>query len=130
FAQPTIVDRSLFVGSASGLVHALDTDTGCVHWMFQANGPVRSAIVAVPIGQRHALLFSDLIGWFYALDASTGALLWKTRVEDHEATRLTGAAIVHDGVVFIAVASWEESRAIGGTYPCCTFRGSVAALRV
>lgn len=130
FAQPTIIDRTLFVGSASGLVHALDTDTGCLHWTFQANGPVRSAIVTVSIGQRQALLFSDLIGWFYALDAGTGTLLWKTRVEDHEATRLTGAAVVYDGVVFIPVASWEESRAIGANYPCCTFRGSVAALRV
>ena len=130
FAQPTILDHSLFVGSAGGLVHALDVDTGCLRWMFQANGPVRSAIVAVPLGQRHTLLFSDLTGWVYSLDASTGAVLWKKRVEDHEATRLTGAAAVHDGTVFIPVASWEESRAIGVNYPCCTFRGSVVALRV
>jgi polyvinyl alcohol dehydrogenase (cytochrome) len=130
FAQPTVVDRHLFVGSASGRVHALDTASGCIHWIFQANGPVRSASLAVPLGARHALLFSDLIGWVYALDAETGAVLWRKRVEDHEATRLTGAAVVHDGTVFIPVASWEESRAIGATYPCCTFRGSVVALRV
>jgi len=130
FAQPTVIGRHLFVGSAGGVVHALNVDTGCLHWTFQANGPVRSAILAVPVGPRYALFFSDLTGWFYSLDAETGRPLWKKRIEDHEATRLTGAAIVHDGTLFIPLASWEESRAIGVTYPCCTFRGSVVALRV
>jgi polyvinyl alcohol dehydrogenase (cytochrome) len=130
FAQPTIIDHDLFVGSAAGIVHALNTDTGCLHWIFQANGPVRSAILAVPLGQRHALLFSDLTGWFYALEAETGKVLWKERIDDHEATRLTGAPAAHDGVVFVPAASWEESRAIGPSYVCCTFRGSVVALRI
>jgi polyvinyl alcohol dehydrogenase (cytochrome) len=130
FAQPTVLDRALFVGSAGGTVHALNTDTGCLHWTFQANGPVRSALLHVPVGPRHTLLFSDLVGWVYSLDAESGRLLWKKRIEDHEATRLTGAPVVHDGTAFIPVASWEESRSIGSGYPCCTFRGSVVALRV
>jgi polyvinyl alcohol dehydrogenase (cytochrome) len=130
FAQPTVLDRSLFVGSAGGLVHALDVDSGCLRWVFRANGPVRSALLAVPLRNRHALLFSDLVGWVYALDAETGKLLWRRRIETHETTRLTGAAAVYNGTVFIPVASWEESRAIGPEYPCCTFRGSVVALRI
>jgi polyvinyl alcohol dehydrogenase (cytochrome) len=130
FAQPTILDRALFVGSAGGLVHSIDVDSGCLHWVFQANGPVRSALLAVALGNRHALMFSDLVGWVYAVDAETGKLLWKKRVEEHETTRLTGAAAVYNGTVFIPVASWEESRAIGPNYPCCTFRGSVVALKI
>ena len=129
FAQPTVVGHNLFVGSAGGVVHALDTETGCIHWRFQANGPVRSAIVVVPLGRKQALLFSDLVGWVYTLDAATGAVIWKKRVDDHEATRLTGAAAIHNGTVFIPVASWEETRALGPAYPCCTFRGSIVALR-
>ena len=42
FAAPTVVDGTLFVGSAGGAVQALDAKTGCVHWLFQASGPVRS----------------------------------------------------------------------------------------
>ncbi len=41
FAQPTVLDRQIFVGSASGLVQALAMDTGCIKWVFQATGPVR-----------------------------------------------------------------------------------------
>ena len=55
---------------------------------------------------------------------------WKKRVEAHEATRLTGSFAVHDGVAFVPAASWEETRSIDPAYPCCTFRGSVTAVRV
>ena len=70
------------------------------------------------------------IGWVYSLDAVTGKQLWRKRVEDHEATRLTGSPVEHDGVVYIPAASWEETRSLDPQYVCCTFRGSITALRV
>ncbi len=130
FNQPTVIGSSLFVASPSGAVYALGTDTGCIHWTFQANGPVRSSILAVARRGGQSLVFSDLVGWTYALDAATGRQLWRVRPESHEGARLTGAAVEHDGVVFVPVASWEESRALGPEYECCTFRGSLVALRV
>jgi polyvinyl alcohol dehydrogenase (cytochrome) len=130
FGQPTIVDGQVFVGSAGGVVHALRADTGCLQWTYRAVGPVRSAIVATRLGDRYVVLFGDLTGNFYALEAATGRELWRARPETHESARLTGAPIVHDGVVFVPVASWEESRSLNNDYPCCTFRGSLAALRV
>ena len=131
FAAPTVVDDEIFLGSAGGLVHAMRATSGCLQWVFQANGPVRAAIVVTPLeGGRHALLFGDLTGWFYAVAAETGALLWRQHVETHDSTRLTAAPAVHDGVVYVPVSSWEEARAGDSTYACCTFRGSVVALRV
>jgi len=130
FAQPTVLDGQVFVGSAAGMIQALRAESGCIEWTFQAVGPVRSAIVAAPLGKNHALLFADLLGWYYALEAETGKLLWKKRVEEHEATRLTGASIVHDGIVYVPAASWEETRSLNPQYQCCTFRGSITALRL
>jgi polyvinyl alcohol dehydrogenase (cytochrome) len=130
FAAPTVLDGQVFVGSAAGLVQALRADSGCLLWTFQADGPVRAAPLAVSRDGRQVLLFGDLVGWFYAVDAATGTLVWKTRIETHDSTRLTAAAAVHDGVVYVPVSSWEESRAGDPAYPCCTFRGSVVALRV
>ena len=129
FGAPTVLGKTLFVGSAGGAVQALSTDSGCVHWVYQADGPVRSAIVAVPNGKTHVLVFTDLTGWAYGLEAGSGRLLWKKKPEPHDTTRLTGSAAVHDGVVFIPAASWEETRSSNPDYPCCTFRGSVTALR-
>jgi polyvinyl alcohol dehydrogenase (cytochrome) len=130
FAQPTVLDHHLFIGSAGGWVQALNADSGCVEWVFQATGPVRSAIVAVPLGDKHALLFGDQVGWFYAIEAETGHLLWKKRPEPHESVRLTGAPVAYQDTVFVPVASWEEPRATNPDYPCCTFRGSVVAFRI
>ena len=130
FAPPTVLDGQMFVGSAAGRVHALRAATGCLQWVFQANGPVRSAIVAVPLNGTHVLVFGDMTGWVYALQATSGMLLWKAQIETHDSTRLTGAPVVHDGTVYVPVASWEETRSNDPEYACCTFRGSVVALRV
>jgi len=130
FAPPTFIDGQIFVGSAGGVIHALRAESGCLQWVFQANGPVRSSIVSAPFGEQHALLFGDMTGWFYAVEAETGKLLWKVHIETHDSTRLTAAPVVHDGIVFVPVASWEETRAGDPEYACCTFRGSVVALRI
>ena len=130
FGQPTVIGNQIFVGSASGLVHALRADSGCLQWVYQANGPIRAAIVAEPLGNSHALLFGDLTGWFYALDAATGKELWKKRPEAHEAVRISAPPLVHNGLVMIPIASWEETRSINPDYPCCTFQGSITALRL
>jgi polyvinyl alcohol dehydrogenase (cytochrome) len=126
---PTVLNGTLFVGSAGGAVQAVDTRTACVHWVFQANGPVRAALLAVPDRNGTSLVFGDQVGWFYSLEARTGQLRWKRRVDEHEATRLTASPAAHDGVIFVPAASWEETRAIDPQYACCTFRGSVTALR-
>jgi len=129
FAAPTIRNGTMFVGSAGGAVQALDAKTGCLHWIYQANAPVRSAMAVSAEGAEVTLVFSDQNGWVHALDARTGKERWKKRVEEHEATRLTGSPAVHEGVVFVPAASWEETRSIDPEYPCCTFRGSITALR-
>jgi polyvinyl alcohol dehydrogenase (cytochrome) len=98
--------------------------------MYQANGPVRTSILAARDGSRNVLLFGDQAGWFYAVDASGGKLLWKKKMDPHDATRITGAAVAHQGIVYVPVASWEENRASDPAYECCTMRGSVVALRI
>ena len=43
--------------------------------------------------------------------------------------RLTATAAVYNGIAFVGASSWEETRSSNPAYPCCTFRGSVTALR-
>ena len=130
FAAPTLIDGTLFVGSAGGTIQALDAQSGCIQWTFEADGPVRTPPTIAEDSGRRLLLLTDQIGGVYALDARTGKQVWKTRVENHEATRLTGTIVTHAGLAFVPAASWEESRAVDPKYPCCTFRGSVTAVRV
>jgi polyvinyl alcohol dehydrogenase (cytochrome) len=133
FAPPAVLGANLFVGSAGGSIYALDARSGCIHWHYQADGPVRTAMLVAPLdakSARHAVLFGDQAGRFYALAAETGALLWRARPDEHEAAKLTGAPFARDGIVYVPVASWEESRPLNPAYECCTFRGSLVAYRI
>jgi polyvinyl alcohol dehydrogenase (cytochrome) len=140
FSQPAVFDGQVFAGSSAGIVYALRAESGCIQWTFQAGGPIRTAIVVAPVGAsdskaaHHAVLFGDQSASFYAVEAETGKLLWKKKVDEHPAARVTGSPVVyqgaHDGVVFVPVSSWEENFATQPDYHCCTFRGSVVALRV
>ncbi len=62
FGAPTVVNGTLFVGSASGAVQALDAQSGCLHWRYQANGPVRAAMTVATQGDDKTLGFSDPTG--------------------------------------------------------------------
>src|SRR5215469_8614021 len=130
FGAPAIVKGTLFTGSAGGVVQGLDAKTGCIHWLYQASGPVRSGMAVVNDGGQTTLVFSDQNGWTHAVDAKSGKQIWRKRPEEHEATRLTGTPAEHDGIVFVPAASWEETRSLDPEYPCCTFRGSLVALRI
>jgi polyvinyl alcohol dehydrogenase (cytochrome) len=132
-SQPTIAMGTVFVGSQSGAVYALDARNGCLRWTFRAPAEVRTPIVLSHDdnpglrGKPPLAFFGDLIGRVYAIDARTGALQWKTRVEDHPSATITGAPVYHDGRVYVPVSSLEEATATAD-YECCTFRGSVVAL--
>ncbi len=126
----TVVDGRVFVGSRNGVVYALDGQTGCVAWLFEADAGVRSTpVVAAPAqGRAPAVFFGDAHAQVYALDAATGALHWKIKVDDHLDAMITGGVAFHDGRLHVPVSSIEEGSAVMPSYPCCTFRGSVVSL--
>jgi polyvinyl alcohol dehydrogenase (cytochrome) len=129
-SQPSIAGGRVFVGSQAGAVYSLDARSGCIHWSFDAETGVRSAItIGSPAGQA-----SKPMAYFgagtnvYALDAATGKLAWKVHVEDHFAAFITGAPLLRAGVLYVGVSSGEEALGPAPSYECCTFRGSVVAL--
>ena len=132
YSQPTVAAGRVFIGSDTSFVYSLDAATGCVHWSFEAEAGVRTAISIGPVkgsGSAHyAAYFGDIRSNVYALDAATGKLLWKTHVDDHPLARITGAPALYAGRVYVPVSSSEEATSINMEYPCCTFRGSVVAL--
>ena len=132
YGQPSIVGGRVFVGGNTGYVYALDATTGCVHWSFQALSAVRTAVNVGPVsaggGTRFAAFFGDQRAMVYAVNASDGRLLWKTRVDEHGLAVITGAPALYQGRLYVPVSSREEPAGVAMVYPCCTFRGSVVAL--
>jgi polyvinyl alcohol dehydrogenase (cytochrome) len=125
-SQPAVGWGAIFVGSQDGTVYALDLDSGCTRWRFRASAEIRTAIVADAASKR--LYFGDVLARAYALDAMTGALVWKTKVDDHPNATITGTPTLGGGKLFVPVSSLEVTAAANPAYACCTFRGSVVAL--
>ncbi|HXW07937.1 MAG TPA: PQQ-binding-like beta-propeller repeat protein [Vicinamibacterales bacterium] len=128
--QPSVVDGRVFVGSASGRVYALSLAEGCAYWTFDADTQVRTAVTVSPErgGAAPSLFFADVAANVYSLDASTGQLRWKKKVDDHPVARVTGTPRLHENRLYVPVSSIEEFAGADPRYPCCTFRGSVVAL--
>ncbi|HWN85197.1 MAG TPA: PQQ-binding-like beta-propeller repeat protein [Vicinamibacterales bacterium] len=134
-AQPALVGNRLFVASDTGDVHALDPKTGCAYWSVRAQATVRTALLVAPYssasGNGWAVLFGDLRANAYALDASTGKVIWVRKVDDHPFAAITGSLTYYAGRVFVPVQGLNEEVQGGRPeYECCTFRGSVSALDV
>lgn len=129
FGQPTIAGGRLFFGSADGTVYSLNARTGCVYWTFKAPTTVRSPIVLGAGKNGYVAYFGDGQANAYAVDAQSGELIWKVKVEEHKLAGITGALRLYGDRVYVPVRSGSEEMMAGNPkYQCCTFRGSVVAL--
>src|SRR5580704_16222874 len=100
--QPSIAGGRVFLGVDTGYVYALDAGTGCVHWSFEAETGVRTAITVARVNKtRTAAFFGDIKATVYAVDAETGEVLWKVHVEDHPTARITGAPKLFEGKLYV-----------------------------
>jgi polyvinyl alcohol dehydrogenase (cytochrome) len=66
--------------------------------------------------------------WLFAVNATTGNLVWKTQLDAHPAAVMTSSPVITGRTAIVGVSSLEESLASQAGYRCCTFRGSVMAV--
>jgi polyvinyl alcohol dehydrogenase (cytochrome) len=130
--QPTVIGDRIFLTTEVGIIYCLNAQTGCTYWTMNAGAAVRAAISVgpLPAGSKAklAVYFGDEKSNVQAIDAATGKLLWKTKVEDHLLSRITGSPVLHRDRIYVPVSSFEETAGRDSRYECCTFRGSIVAL--
>lgn len=132
FGQPVVVGGRVFAGGPRGRMFALDAKNGCTLWSYEAGALVRTAVVIGRIeidGRRRVIAyFGDDQGSLHAVDAERGAPIWKIRLDEDSFARLIGTPVLDQGRLLVPVSSMEEVAAADPRLPCCTFRGSLAAL--
>jgi outer membrane protein assembly factor BamB/predicted phosphodiesterase len=100
-ACPRIVNDTVYLGSSEGKFRALNLADGQLRWQFDH---LQGFVETRPLVQDGRVIFGAWDGCLYALDAQTGARLWKWR-GDHPATLFSPAAcwpVAAHGKVFIA----------------------------
>jgi polyvinyl alcohol dehydrogenase (cytochrome) len=128
--QPTLAGDTLFTADQTGAIYALNAATGCIRWSVQTPNEIRSGLVIGTSldGAPDRLYFGDFAGVVHALDLSSRKLLWSVKPEAHPQATITGTLRLHEGRLYVPVSSLEVVAAMKGDYPCCTFRGAVAAM--
>lgn len=161
---PAVKEGVLYFPDWAGNLHAVDAASGATIWkkffpadysrpgkfmFFSRNTPALRGDRLVVGSQKHLIIPTCPVGApacvpndgavVAAINRHTGDLIWSTLVDDHPAAKITSSPVIHGGIVFVGVSSWEEDLAItssaaqfGGDptdpYPCCSFIGSVVAL--
>jgi polyvinyl alcohol dehydrogenase (cytochrome) len=153
-ATPTVANGVVYFPDWGGYINAVNAQTGAVIWQKQLNAdygyPAASPPFTPPFNNwisrtspaiyGDEVIFGDNNGSGYlnngvganilAVNAQTGDLLWKTKVDTDPAAVITANPVVAGGKLIVGVSSNEEGVASGlyGPYACCTFRGKVLAL--
>jgi polyvinyl alcohol dehydrogenase (cytochrome) len=129
FGTPTVFGGRIFVGAADGTVFSLNAQSGCIYWMYKATEGVRTGPIIS--GDGKIAYLSDLHAWVHAVNAETGAVIWKTHVDEEAETTITGTPKLDGTRLYVPVSAGEESIAAADPkYPCCKGRGSMVALDV
>lgn len=129
-SQPVVFADHILVGGQDGRVFALDFETGCATWTFQADAEVRNAVNIAKSKGRDIALFGDIKGHVYAIDANTGKLIWRKLVNDHPDVTLTGSPRLYKEFLYVPLSSKEWASAADPGYECCTFRGGVVKMDI
>lgn len=135
---PAVVDGVVFFGTWEGIFYAVDAASGKEAWRFNARELVgdESAWQARGVGIRGGITvhqgrvyFGDTGGYLMAIDAKSGRLHWRKRLDAHPHARVFSAAKIFGDRLYIGVSSLEESAIrINPDYNGYTFGGSVVAL--
>jgi len=95
--------------------------------MYKATEGVRGGPVMSADGKT--VYLADLHAWLHAVNAETGAMLWKTHVDEGAETSIAGTPKLDGARLYVPVSAGEESIAAADPkYACCKLRGSLVAL--
>jgi polyvinyl alcohol dehydrogenase (cytochrome) len=125
-----------FCEPSSGLLTSINAKTGAKAWSVQVaaitgvdNDYCRGGPSVDP-DSGLVVAGSRMSGRLFAVRVSDGVKAWTSEVESHVTAQMTQPATIYAGTAYVGVASSEEKAASDPSYECCSFRGSVVAVRV
>jgi polyvinyl alcohol dehydrogenase (cytochrome) len=100
--------------------YSLDAETGCTAGCPGRGARRRASRRGTGNNLKHVVYVGDLKANVYAIDAATGALLWKKQT-DTSIRAVTGSVKLHEGK---RTCRCHIEAVAQPTYECCTFRGA------
>src|SRR5262249_41672135 len=125
-AEPAVATvngvSTVFVGAWNGTFYAVDAVTGQPIWNFVVDmvgrcDPIKGCRIgsSAQVDVANNLVFFGAKNAFvYALNATTGALVWKKQVGDPRAYEIWASPVVYNKVLYVGVASEGDEPCIPG----------------
>lgn len=131
-AAPVIIGSTIFYSATdSGRVFALDTNSGCAKWVYEADSRLRSSLAYSEIDDLRMLVFTDSGGMVHTVDAKTGELIWIASGQaSNNQGMLTGTPVIHEDKIIVPVSGSGVITGGNPNYECCENHGAVTALSV
>jgi eukaryotic-like serine/threonine-protein kinase len=104
-SSPVLFNNKIYFGAAYGL-YVIDAEKGFKVWDYQTGDVVHST----PAIDNGKVFFGSFDGFVYALDASSGNLIWKFKTVGHHyfpKGEVQGSPTVKDGIVFIGARDYN-----------------------
>ena len=146
-ATPAVYDGTVYFPDFAGYFYAVDASNGDLRWSgrvehwtdvpddYARNDPAidgDTLILGDQAGAHAKWTEADSLtgpgARVIAVNHTTGALIWSTHVDAFPTAFVRASPVIHNGIVYIGVASNEENLAATKGYPCCVSSGSVVAL--
>ncbi len=112
-SQPLIHDGKMFVTASYSRIFAVDLKTGTKLWKYEHRLP-DGIMPCCDVVNRGAALFGNLVifgtldAQLVALDQTTGAVVWKEKVDDYAAGySMTAAPLIAKGLLLTGVSGGE-----------------------
>ncbi len=119
-SSPTVVSGTVYVGSWNGYEYALDAKTGTQKWSTylgvttvrpDCNPSGGAGVSSAATVQNGVVYVGGGDAYWYALNASTGAVLWKVYTGDNSATGgyyNWSSPLIYNGYAYIGLASFGD----------------------
>ena len=134
-AEPVQVNGTVYYGSWDGYEHAVDAATGTQLWSTYLGQTTKATCNPPSVGVASTATVGNItvngistqavfVGGgdhnFYALNAATGAVIWKTALGTTSSTFLWSSPLFHRGIIYEGVSSFGD---------CPLIRSKIVAIR-
>ena len=112
YAHPVIANKTVFVGSQSGILYAINSDTGDIKWTFdlRETNHTRRPIKSAPAIYKNIIIINSWDNVIFALDSVNGSLKWKYESKypllygAHSGFFINPSPTIYKGRVYIGLA--------------------------
>ena len=114
---PAVSEDTIFLPNTTGKLYALNRETGCVKWFFDAEAEIRTAAHLFEIDGMPVVSVGLSSNELAVVNAKDGSLVHRENVAIFQQSMLTGSQRAYDGHLYVPLSAIDVALAMNPVYP-------------